>query len=92
MSVSRLTKSSCARRAVKISGIGDLSALRGRHVLVVEDIIDTGLTMTRLIPHLMEVGCLSVRVTSLLQKRSARACGFKGDYVGFDVPDAFLVG
>mmetsp|Transcript_10251 Transcript_10251/g.35833 ORF Transcript_10251/g.35833 Transcript_10251/m.35833 type:complete len:247 (-) Transcript_10251:162-902(-) len=77
---------------VKIQGMSDVSALKGRHVLVVEDIIDTGLSMTKLIPHLLSLGCKSVRVTSLLQKRSARACGFKGDYVGFDVPDAFLVG
>ena len=48
--------------------------------------------MSKLIPMLMEHGPKSVRVASLLEKRTQRSCGFKADYVGFSVPDAFVVG
>lgn len=77
---------------MKIFGINDFSVFKDRDLLVVEDIIDTGLTMTKLVPYLMEHGARSVKVCTLLQKRTTRSVGFKGDYVGFDVPDAFLVG
>ena len=67
--------------------------LRGKHVLFVEDIIDTGLTMTKLIEYMHEhVQPLSVRVTALVEKRTPHSCGFKADYVGFSVPDKFIVG
>ena len=58
----------------------DLSALKGKHVLVVEDIIDTGTTMSMLVPHLSTFGAQSVRVATLLQKRTPKSIGFKGDY------------
>lgn len=77
--------------SVQITG-GDLAALEGKNVLVVEDIIDTGLTMTSLLPVLEARGASSVRVTSLLEKRTQRSCGFKGHYVGFSIPDKFVVG
>ena len=48
--------------------------------------------MTKLIPLLNEHGPKSVRVASLLEKRTSRSCGFKAEYVGFSVPDAFVVG
>ena len=76
---------------VTISGI-DMATLKGRDVIVVEDIIDTGLTMQHLLPELKKHGPTSVRVSSLLEKRTEKSCGFKGDYVGFSVPDAFVVG
>jgi hypoxanthine phosphoribosyltransferase len=75
---------------VKISGI-DMKTLAGRDVIVVEDIIDTGLTMTRLLPELGRYGINSVRVAALLEKRTHKSCGFKADFVGFSVPDAFVV-
>lgn len=64
----------------------------GRDLILAEDIIDTGLTMSQLIPQLLAAGAASVRVASLLEKRTPRACGFKADFVGFSVPDAFVVG
>ncbi|CAM9352909.1 unnamed protein product [Ascophyllum nodosum] len=70
----------------------DLLALEGKHVLVVEDIVDTGLTMSSLLPVLEARGTKSLRVTSLLEKRTARSCGYKADYVGFSIPDKFVVG
>ena len=51
-----------------------------------------GLTMSKLIPMLSEQGPKSVRVAALLEKRTPKSCGFKADYVGFSIPDAFVVG
>jgi hypoxanthine phosphoribosyltransferase len=76
---------------VTISGI-DLKTITGRDVILLEDIIDTGTTMSRLIPLLESHGPSSVRVAALLEKRTAKSCGFKADYVGFSVPDHFVVG
>lgn len=77
--------------SVKISGI-DLKTIRGRDVILVEDIIDTGTTMSKLIPVLEEHGPHSVKVAALLEKRTAKSCGFKAHFVGFSVPDAFVIG
>ena len=78
--------------SVEITGC-DLNKLKGKHVLFVEDIIDTGLTMTKLFAYMQDhVQPASVRVTSLLEKRTSASCGFKGDYVGFSVPDKFVIG
>ena len=72
---------------VTITGC-ELSALKGKHVLFVEDIIDTGLTMSKLIEYLNTyVAPASVRVASLLEKRTSKSCGFKADYAGFSIPD-----
>lgn len=77
---------------VKITGC-DVSKFAGRHILLVEDIIDTGTTMKRLLPYLMDqVEPASIRVASLVEKRTDRASGFKADYVGFSIPDKFVVG
>jgi len=78
---------------VRIDSVGlELSELRGRHVLLCEDIIDTGTTMSKLVPKLEETGALSVRVATLLTKRTPRSNGFRADYVGFNIPDKFVVG
>ncbi|PHJ23457.1 hypoxanthine-xanthine-guanine phosphoribosyl transferase hxgprt, partial [Cystoisospora suis] len=63
----------------------DLSVLRGKHVLVVEDIVDTGYTLTEFGAMLKAVGPKSLRVASLLEKRTTRSNGFKADFVGFSV-------
>jgi hypoxanthine phosphoribosyltransferase len=77
---------------VQISGV-DLASLAGRHVIFVEDIIDTGLTMTQLLKFMHEqVAPASVRVASLLEKRTVKSCGYQADYVGFSIFDAFVVG
>lgn len=78
---------------VKIESIGvDLKALAGRHVLLVEDIIDTGTTMAMLVPYLKSYGPTTVRVATLLQKRTPKSNGFKPDFTGFSIPDKFVVG
>lgn len=71
----------------------DLSSLRDKHVLIVEDIIDTGNTLTKFCNWLREnVQPRDIGVASLLEKRTSRSNGFKGDFVCFSVPDVFLVG
>lgn len=77
---------------VQITGC-DVSKLTGKHVLFVEDIIDTGLTMSSLMRYLNDqIKPASVKVASLVEKRTHRSCGFKADYVGFSIPDVFIVG
>jgi len=63
-----------------------------KHVLVVEDIIDTGLTMSFLKNNLLSRGAASIRVCSLLDKLERRLVRLNSDYTGFTVPDAFVVG
>ena len=66
--------------------------LRGRDVLVVEDIVDTGSTLRFLLGTLADRGVASVRVVSLLDKPWRRAGEAPVDFVGFTVPDLFVVG
>ncbi|MBU6303127.1 MAG: hypoxanthine phosphoribosyltransferase [Verrucomicrobia bacterium] len=70
-----------------------LAALRGRHVLVVDDILDTGRTLSAVTRALREeAGAASVTSCVLLDKRVARAVEFEADYVGFPIGDDFVVG
>ncbi|ORZ02442.1 phosphoribosyltransferase-like protein [Syncephalastrum racemosum] len=64
----------------------------GKNLLIVEDIIDTGKTMVKLLQKLDTYKPKSVRVTSLLVKKTPRSNGYIPDYVGFAIPDAFVVG
>jgi hypoxanthine phosphoribosyltransferase len=66
--------------------------LSGRDVILVEDIVDTGLTAQRLVAHLRAGGARTVRVCALLDKPSGRRVEFAADYVGFEVPPAFVIG
>jgi len=71
----------------------DLSALAGQNVLIVEDIVDTGTTLTKFCTWLSaNVKPKSIGVASLLEKRTDKTNGFKADFVGFSVPDEFVVG
>eukprot|EP00922_Rhytidocystis_sp_ex-Travisia-forbesii_P012429 GHVS01018737.1.p1 GENE.GHVS01018737.1~~GHVS01018737.1.p1 ORF type:complete len:277 (+),score=52.23 GHVS01018737.1:2-832(+) len=70
----------------------DLSILKGKQVLIVEDIIDTGHTLTKFCKWMEALEPESISVASLLEKRTEKSNGFKGDFVGFSVPDAFVVG
>ena len=65
--------------------------LSGAHVLVVEDIVDTGLTLTYLLRVLAARGPASLRVCALLDKRARRIVNVPLDYVAFEVPDEFVV-
>lgn len=64
----------------------------GRHVLVVEDVLDSGLTLDWLRRTLGARGAASLRVMTLLRKPEAVANGIEVDYLGFDIPDEFVVG
>lgn len=64
----------------------------GRHVLVVEDVLDSGLTLDWLRSTLSARGVASLRVMTLLRKPEAVANGIEVDYLGFDIQEAFVVG
>ena len=64
----------------------------GRHVVLVEDIVDTGLTLNYLVQYLQGLGPASVRVCALLDKQVRRFADVQLDYVGFQIPDEFVVG
>lgn len=66
--------------------------VRGRHALIVEDIVDTGRTTEFAVRHLRRKGAASVRLCTLLDKPSRRVAPIEPDYVGFTVPDKFIVG
>jgi hypoxanthine phosphoribosyltransferase len=66
--------------------------LSGQDVILVEDIVDTGMTLNLLLKHLMSKGPASVEVCTLLDKRVRRLVDVPIRYVGFEVPDEFLVG
>jgi hypoxanthine phosphoribosyltransferase len=66
--------------------------VKGRHVLVVEDIVDTGVTLAFLLAYLKKKKPASVQLCALLDKPSRRQANVKIDYLGATVPDKFLVG
>jgi hypoxanthine phosphoribosyltransferase len=77
----------------EVSFCTNLSAdLQGKAVLVVEDIIDTGLTMQELVQHLRQFAPKSIRVCTLLDKHERREVEFSADYVCHSVRSGFLVG
>lgn len=67
-------------------------SIEGRHVLIVEDIIDTGRTMSYIIRNLQTRHPASLRVCTLLSKPSRREIEIPLDFVGFEIPDEFVVG
>ena len=80
-----------ASSVVKITKDIDLN-LAGRHIIMVEDIVDTGLTLSYVISHLKAKGPASLAVCTLLDKRARRIVDIPLDYVGFEMPDEFVVG
>lgn len=66
--------------------------IEGFDVIVVEDIVDTGITLTYLLQVLRQRNPKSLRIASMLDKPSRRQRPVKVDYLGFEVPDQFLVG
>ena len=91
MSVSSYGKSSKSTGEVKI--IKDLDAsVEGKDILIVEDIIDTGLTLSYLTDNLKKRGANSVKIVTLLDKPNRKNVQVKVDYLGFEVPKEFIVG
>lgn len=66
--------------------------LNGRTVLVVEDIVDTGLTLKWFVDHLRDRGVQDVKICALIDKPERREIKLDLDYVGFEIPSGFLVG
>jgi hypoxanthine phosphoribosyltransferase len=66
--------------------------IEGHHVIVVEDILDTGITLTYLVKLLAQRKPKSLRIATLLDKPERRQSPVKADYVGFEIPDEFVVG
>lgn len=66
--------------------------VEGRDVLVLDDILDTGVTLSALVERMHERGAHSVRTAVLLRKEGRQIVPCEPDYVGFPIPDAFVVG
>ena len=91
MSVSSYGSGTTSSGVVKI--IKDLDAdVTGRHILLVEDIIDTGITLAYLKEYLSNRGARSVKICTLLDKPTRREKAVHVDYIGFTMPDEFLIG
>ena len=69
-----------------------LPDVTGRHILLLDDILDSGKTLTRVVAHLIERGAASVKVGVLLRKIGRQEVPFEPDFVGFTIPDRFVVG
>ena len=68
------------------------SDVRGRDVLLVDDIFDTGNTLWELIPQIDDLGPTSIRTAVLLRKMDQCKLDLKPDFIGFDIPNEFVVG
>lgn len=66
--------------------------IKGRRIVIVEDIIDTGHTMKRLIEDLNAMEPADIKVATLLFKPESLQCDVKPDYVGFEIPTKFIIG
>ena len=96
MKIGLMTVSSYPGRSLRTQGssllqsqIGDI---RGRHVLLLDDILDSGGTLQLVVPLLREMGPASVKTAVLLRKDRPAAKQTAVDYVGFEIPDEFVVG
>jgi hypoxanthine phosphoribosyltransferase len=83
----------CTETSGKIKLVQGLkTSIKGRHVLVVEDIIDRGLTVHYLLDYLSRRKPSSLKLCALFNKPSRRRVEVPIDYIGFTIPDAFVVG
>lgn len=91
MVVSSYGEGSVSTGAVQI--VKDLSEnIEGRDVIIVEDILDSGNTLNYLVRYMSERKPASIRIVTLMDKPERRTAPVKADYVGFTIPDAFVVG
>ena len=68
------------------------TSIKDRDILIVEDVVDTGLTLSFLVNWLKERNPCSIKVCAFLDKRKRRRVPFEADYVGFTIDDGFVVG
>jgi len=91
MSVASYGQEAVTSGEVKL--LHDLSVpAEGRHILIVEDIIDTGITLSYLKKLLSARAPASLKICALLDKKQRRQTDLQADYVGFDCPDTFVAG
>jgi hypoxanthine phosphoribosyltransferase len=91
MDVSSYGNSTVSSGEVKI--LKDLdTSVEGRDILIIEDIIDSGLTLSYLVELFRYRKAKTIKIVTLLDKPSGRKADIKADYVGFIVPDEFVVG
>lgn len=84
---------SSTRTSGEVRIVKDLDVpIEGRDILVVEDIVDTGLTLSYLLSNLASRGAKSVKLVALLDKHERRERAVEINYLGFPIPDAFVVG
>src|SRR5438445_6985366 len=84
---------SAMRTSGEVRIVKDLDVpIEGRDILVVEDIVDTGLTLSYLLANLKSRGAASVKLVALLDKFERREREVPNDYLGFQIPDQFVVG
>lgn len=91
MAISKYEPSEETQSLVRLLKDLDMS-ITGEHVILVEDIIDSGLTMEYILKHLEGREPASLKVCTLFNKLAQRVVDLPLDYVGFDLPDAFVVG
>lgn len=76
---------------LKVTGLEKLD-LKGKRVLIVDDILDTGRTMSTLVSMLKEAGVTELRTCVLLNKEERRTVDFHADFVGFEIANEFVIG
>lgn len=91
MSVSSYGSGTKTTGNIKILKDTDVS-VEGRDILIAEDILDTGITLSNLKELLIKRGAKSLKICTILNKPGRRQSAVVADYVGFDVPDEFIVG
>ncbi|HEY0009686.1 MAG TPA: hypoxanthine phosphoribosyltransferase [Tepidisphaeraceae bacterium] len=96
MKINLMTVSSYPGAALRTQGstvvAKQLGDVKGRHVLLIDDILDSGGTLKLVVPVMKELGAASVRICVLLRKDRDTAREVHADYVGFDIPDEFVIG
>ncbi len=96
MKINLMTVSSYPGKSLQTQGSSllaqQLGDIHNRHVLLVDDILDSGGTLKLVAPMLRELGAESVKTCVLLRKDRPAAREVQADYVGFDIPDEFVIG
>lgn len=77
---------------IKLKKDIDFSEIKGKDVLIIEDIVDTGITLNYTLEHIKKAGANSVKVCTLLNKPSRRKIKVPIDYVGFEIENKFVLG
>lgn len=75
----------------QVTGL-DKTDIRGKRILVIDDILDTGHTMSTLVARLMEAGVSELKTCVLMNKEERREVDYHADYVGFEIKNEFVVG